>query len=197
MFRDRGTISKPLSGARGRVSACSPTLLRWLALALSIGLLSPSRGGPRPDATVGPGGEDIPPFLGTCGVTCHQDTSCNQADMSCPGCDELGLNTCSDSTFVKYNPGGVVIYYSWLPTEPPCRPYRDVYDGPVICYRFQRCGEGAWTSFNLCTTGTFCTGTFPVPAFCQTCVLVGAPVNVNIGNVRCVEDSSCCENWEP
>ena len=128
----------------------------------------------------------------SCGVECEENPHCLGTDIPCPGCDELGSNTCSDVTSREYNPGGSYIQWAVTRFHDTCIPYKAVPGGTVVCCRTQSCGEGSWIIFQMCSTGTACTGAFPLPMGCQTCTLIGTPTNVPITNCDCVYDKCCC-----
>ena len=131
-------------------------------------------------------------WISDCNGVCRQVPACNGADVPCPGCDEWGDNTCSDTTLKQYNPGALAIMIGEHQGQ-ECWPYRGVDDGDVICSRTQACVEGPAISFSMCSSGVSCVGTFPLPFFCQTCVASGAPDNYIIMNHRCPYDICCCE----
>lgn len=140
----------------------------------------------------GSGGEEAPPVrVDDCSVVCYENIRCLGTDVPCPGCDELGGNTCADVTYVNYNPGNAAILKAYRSPE-NCTADRAVRLPPVICVTTQECGEGALASWSICTTGTMCVGTFPIPSFCQTCVLVGTPYNRIVGTWDCVFHPDCC-----
>ena len=120
-----------------------------------------------------------------CTWTCEENPTCAQADVNCPGCDEIGGNTCSDVVFHDYNPGGDYIERAVAGGD-----QKKEVEAERICDSFQGCGEGTAVAFEICFgAGARCVGG-TLPGYCQPCVKVGAPTNVPVDDIVC----SDCES---
>lgn len=120
-----------------------------------------------------------------CNYKCTIRAGCNNADITCTGCDPIGGGSYTCPPYDRnYNPANTVIK-----SDDTGGGEQRQDQGDVICWTEQQCDDSAGVMFQVCSGlpgSAMCSGTFPFPSICYVCTKTGTPFNYIVRDWECL-----------